>query len=970
MPPDPRLAAALADRYRIERELGQGGMATVWLAHDLRHDRQVAIKVLRPELAAVIGADRFLSEIRTTANLQHPHILPLFDSGQADTFLYYVMPYVEGESLRDRLKREGQLSVEDATSILREVLDALEHAHRKGIIHRDIKPDNVLLSGRHALVADFGVAKAVSAAGGTQLTTAGMAVGTPQYMAPEQAMADPQLDHRADLYSVAAFGYEMLTGRALFPDRSPQQAVAAHLTEAPTPVTTLRPEVPAAMAEAIMRGLAKDPGERWQTADEFATRLAGSRQAPAPTPTRSRIPLLVGAAAVLVAAAWGAVRFLGGGGRPKATPVSVVAVMPFAVTGSDRFAYLQEGMVNLLATSLDGVAGLRSVNAHALLASAGGSVPDLGRAQELARRFGAGRFVTGDLIEVNGTVRISASLFVGDDDQPVAIVKDEGPDSTLFQLVDRVGARLVTDAALGGDPRARLAAVTTASLPALRSYLDGERAYRAGQYAGAASAFQDAIAADSMFALAWYRLSMAQERLAWADASQISADQALRFADRLTAHQRTFLEAVVALRHGETWKSEQMFRELVATHPDDAEAWYQLGEIEFHGNPLRGRSMIEAREALSRALFYDPADLGAMYHLLRVLARKQDPAELDSLATVFFALTPSGDRTLELRALQAFTTSDLEAKNAILAEVERAPDNSLPLIVWSVGVFAQDIPSALRVTAMMQRPERPRDVQALGWLEGAHLELAMGRLAAARTALARAAVLGSADAASAAAWIAALPFVPPGEATPVATTTTRQASRPSVFFSVHDSVHDAVNAYVRGLGAVRQRDAAGIAAAIGALEGMAGHPSTGALAAELARGLEGQDDALAGRAAQGLQRFASADPAGWYERTFVSPFFAGATERFVRAGFLQQAGRLDEALAWYNGLTENSTRELVFMGPSLLRRSEILEQLGRGKEAVPVLERFLHLWSDADPEFARLVTEARERLARVRGGAS
>jgi serine/threonine protein kinase len=199
-----RLKTALSDRYTIEREIGSGGMATVYLAHDIRHERNVAVKVLRPELAAALGPERFLREIRVAANLHHPHILPLYDSGEADGFLYYVMPYEKGQSLRDKLAKEGELPITEAVRILKEVVDALAHAHEQGVVHRDIKPDNVLLSGRHALVTDFGVAKAVSdATGQDKLTTAGVALGTPAYMAPEQATAHEHIDHRADIYAVA-----------------------------------------------------------------------------------------------------------------------------------------------------------------------------------------------------------------------------------------------------------------------------------------------------------------------------------------------------------------------------------------------------------------------------------------------------------------------------------------------------------------------------------------------------------------------------------------------------------------------------------------------------------------------------------------------------------------------------------------------------------------------------------------------
>src|SRR3954447_9977728 len=240
-----RLAAALADRYRIERELGQGGMATVYLAQDLRHHRQVAIKLMRPELSAVIGAERFLSEIRTTANLQHPHILPLFDSGEADGVLYYAMPFVEGESLRDRLTREKQLPVGDAIRIASEVAGGLDHAPRRGVIHRDIKPENILLHDGSALVADFGIALAASKAGGTRITETGMSLGTPHYRSPEQAMGEREITARSDVYALGAVLYEMLTGEPPFTGATAQAVVARVLTEEPRPLVPQRHTIPA-----------------------------------------------------------------------------------------------------------------------------------------------------------------------------------------------------------------------------------------------------------------------------------------------------------------------------------------------------------------------------------------------------------------------------------------------------------------------------------------------------------------------------------------------------------------------------------------------------------------------------------------------------------------------------------------------------------------------------------------------------
>ncbi|MGH7631797.1 MAG: protein kinase domain-containing protein [Gemmatimonadales bacterium] len=268
------LQAALAGRYALLRELGAGGLATVYLAEDLRHHRKVAVKVLRPELAATLGPDRFVREIEVAAGLQHPHILAMLDSGEAGGFLWYVMPYVEGESLRDRIAHRGELPVTDAVRILAEVADALAYAHSKGVVHRDIKPDNVLLSSRHALVADFGVAKAVGEAADRQtLTTAGVALGTPTYMAPEQAAADPQVDHRADIYAFGVLAYELLTGTPPFTGGSAAMVLAAHMTRLPTPVGERRPGLPPVLAEVVMRALAKRPADRWQSAQEIVDRL-------------------------------------------------------------------------------------------------------------------------------------------------------------------------------------------------------------------------------------------------------------------------------------------------------------------------------------------------------------------------------------------------------------------------------------------------------------------------------------------------------------------------------------------------------------------------------------------------------------------------------------------------------------------------------------------------------------------------
>jgi Tol biopolymer transport system component len=356
-----RLSSSLADRYRIERELGAGGMATVFLAHDLKHDRDVAIKVLHPDLGAALGGERFLSEIRTTARLQHPHILPLLDSGSAEGLLYYVMPLVTGETLRARLEREKQLPVADAVRIAGEVADALAYAHELGVIHRDIKPENILLQGGHASVADFGIALAVQQAGGQRMTQTGLSLGTPQYMSPEQAMGERTIDARSDIYALGAVTYEMLVGEAPFTGPTVQAIVARVMTEEPRPLVAQRKAIPDHVEDAVMRAVEKLPADRWGSAREFAAALQGTTSMGTPRtrtgalqqrgarPWRARLrdpfALALGGVAIvsLLFALWPR--------RPSAAEPSGVLRFTIPAPQNDRANSLG---LNTLAVSLDG----------------------------------------------------------------------------------------------------------------------------------------------------------------------------------------------------------------------------------------------------------------------------------------------------------------------------------------------------------------------------------------------------------------------------------------------------------------------------------------------------------------------------------------------------------------------------------------------------------------------------------------
>ncbi|MEO7713281.1 MAG: serine/threonine-protein kinase, partial [Gemmatimonadaceae bacterium] len=359
-----RLNSALAERYRIDRELGAGGMATVYLAHDLKHDRDVAIKVLKPELGEVLGAERFLAEIKVTANLRHPNLLPLFDSGDADGLLFYVMPYIEGQTLRARMQLEQQLPVDDTLRIIALLASALDYAHARGVIHRDLKPENILLQAGQPLIADFGIALAVAHAGGDRITQTGISLGTPHYMSPEQAAGDRAVDARSDQYALGAIAYEALTGEPPHTGATAQVLIARLMTEAPRSVRGARPSVSASVDAAVLRALSKAPADRFASCGDLSRALAVDAQHTSPAlaaPRRSRALAGMAAGAVIffALAALFVVSRRDGRLTAATTPGASIAVLPFTDLSPDHTnAFLGDGVAETLINALVNVPGL------------------------------------------------------------------------------------------------------------------------------------------------------------------------------------------------------------------------------------------------------------------------------------------------------------------------------------------------------------------------------------------------------------------------------------------------------------------------------------------------------------------------------------------------------------------------------------------------------------------------------------
>jgi len=406
-----RLTAALADRYAIERKLGAGGMATVYLAEDLKHRRKVALKVLRPELAATLGPDRFVREIEIAAGLTHPHILPLHDSGDAGGFLYYVMPYVEGESLRDRLEREGKLSVEDAIRITDQVASALSHAHQRGIVHRDIKPENILLAGDQAIVADFGIARAVEVAGGERLTGTGLAIGTPAYMSPEQALASEEVDARTDVYALGCVLYEMVGGRPPFEGATPQALLAKHAADTVPSLRTSDPAIPVFLERAVERALAKHPGDRFPTASALAEALTTGTVV-ARVRRRGWQRRAVGATTgvvLLAVAGWGIATMISSSGIER------LAVLPLTnLTNDPEQEYLVEGVHEALISELAQL-GI-SVIARTTMMQYQNTAK---RIREIARELGVDAVIEGSFFREGDSLEIAARLYDGDNEREV-----------------------------------------------------------------------------------------------------------------------------------------------------------------------------------------------------------------------------------------------------------------------------------------------------------------------------------------------------------------------------------------------------------------------------------------------------------------------------------------------------------------------------------------------------------------------
>jgi serine/threonine-protein kinase len=958
-----RFRAALAERYRIERPLGAGGMATVHAALDLKHHRQVALKVLRPELAAALGPERFLREIEVAASLHHPHILPLYDSGDADGVLYYVMPCVEGESLRQRLEREKQLPLEEALQIAREVADALSYAHSRGVVHRDIKPENILLEHGHALVADFGIARAVSAAGGERITATGLAVGTPPYMSPEQAAGESDLDGRSDVYALGCVLYEMLAGQVPFTGATVDAVVRQHLTVPPPDVTVARPAVPGAVAGALKRALAKTPADRFATASQFAEAL--TREGATGEPGRRRRTVLAAAVltiAVLAVGAAGMMLVRRGGGR-LALDSDLVAVAPFDVLDPDLQIW-REGMMDLLSRTLDGAGRLRTASPSLGTRWAGRADP--AAAGEYGRRAGA-RFVVMGTLQGSGpdSVRLTATIVDAARSRPIADVEVRDERSRMERVADSATVRLLRGLARVRSVGAfRASPFAATSLPALRAFLRGEQHFRRAAWDSAMAHYQEAVGLDSGMALAWRRMSEVRGcgRMGGAG-DDLGRTYGLRAGalnhrlpprDSLLIAADSLFEALFDDLGDPDWfgRRERLFailEDAVRRYPDDPEVWYNLGDARVHW-PVPGRTTPDAAlEPLDRAIALDSA-FGPAYLHAPGLALQLGRGDLARGYLATYAGLGDVDVTSEgMNLVNRLIAPGAARPEQVDSAIRAAPAYDQLAAFFTLQALPDSAESAVRVArALVAGPPYGEPwlddpalrglVLGLGLAQRGHLREARQHADWWPPLFAGAAVLGSVPADSARAALAgwledSLPETPSA-----LLVESRVAALPWW---------------------MERRDVASLDRFVARWDAVArasGDRSAGRTAAQYA--------AAAGRAYAALARGDSADAL----RRFAAlpEFVCGcAFDRVITAQLLARDGRHAEAAALLDRSQPVTSLPDVVEGVRRLERARVAERLGQREMALDGYGYVAALWRAADPEVEPLAREAADALRRL-----
>jgi DNA-binding SARP family transcriptional activator len=669
--------------------------------------------------------------------------------------------------------------------------------------------------------------------------------------------------------------------------------------------------------------------------DQFVRRMAQEFELDPSPETSALVDVIRARAEVAVPSARGAADRAS---TESAVPAaSTIAVLPFSVLGDARFAYLGEGMVELLATKLDGAGDIRTVDPRALLRflardDPASSSPD---ARAVAEHFGAGRYLMGAVMEAGGRIETTASLYALDGKVLARVHASATGEGDIFDLVDELARQLLVAQRLGPGTRLdRLAALTTTSLDALKAYLGGERELRAGRYFDAMEAFQAAVDADESFALAYYRLAAAAAGCALPDLARELADRGFDHRQRLSPHDRLVFSAQRAWLHGAVTEAESLYNTITGIYPDDVEAWFHLGDLLFHSNPLRGRSAVEARGPFERVIRFDPDHVAAMVHLARISALENRTGEMLDLIERILRVSPQGDQALAMRALRAFLGDDHAAMQRVADELQQARAITVAIAFSDVALYAGNLAGAELLARSFIQVARSPELRALCHIVLAHLALAAERPELAQQELGHAEALDRTWGLEIRALFATLPFLAQTEAELRKVhdalerwdVNTLEPSR-FVIFAMHNDLHPAIRAYLLGLLEVRLADLAGAAARLADLG--ARQPEPTGLARSLEVELRATIARAEGRAEEGLMLLERSRPELWFQLTVASPFFSLASQRFLRAELLLEVGRSEEAAGWYSSIAERSPYELIYAPAARRRLAQISEVAAR-----------------------------------------
>ncbi len=964
--------------YRILDKLGAGGMGVVYKAEDIKLGRKVALKFLPHHLAA--GSEekiRFIQEARAASALDHPNICTIYEVNETDNGqIYLAMACYDGETLQQKIA-QNRLGVTKALQIAAQIAEGLGKAHDKGIVHRDVKPANIMLTSEGlAKILDFGLAKLVDH---QRITRTGSTLGTVAYMSPEQTRSE-DVDHRADIWSLGVILYEMLSGALPFKAEYEVALMYAINNEEPLPLARHRPDIPASVSAIIMNCLRKNPDERYQNMSrllhDLCAQLDGREVSALPqrsNSSKSRFRYLAGSLLLLLALVSGWLTFRNPG-DPDALDSQTLAVMPFTYRGATEYNYLAEGMVDLLSTSLDRAGKLRNVDPRAILVqikALQNQEVDVTQANAIARRFSAGLFLLGAIVEIRGQLRISATLYRTNDlGQSYHQVAVDGKNDAFLNMVDQISREILTKQY--GKPAQKLesiGAATTKSIPALKAYLEAIQAERNGHIAEEYELLKQAVQSDSTFAMAWYYLSA--YAFGWtaniAEARDAIA-KARKYGANLNERYRMYIDALNFRIKGENQAANEMDRRLVNKYPDDITGWFWLAG-DFTTN-LYGQTALDDLSNWRRLIALDPNSANVYQQMLPWIIRMRNLSKIDQTIEKMLELSTDHEYAWMYTAPRAFIAGDKTAQEKAVAESRNKQDLAINITAWCIAQSADDPESAAPFYRILTEPNKPLSTRLCGYHSLALLKAGKGKKKECKAILDSVSALQPAAGLIFRAYLATLPFLnfSGQELAKIKTELTAwraetEINHPASEFvqSMPVFIYPQTRLYLLGL----------VHAALGEMD------QVEQMAVELEKMTTPYDQAsvveqwiITLRVSRLMHMGDYAQALAMFEKSrlrirfclYNTVFYSFALQRYLRGELLCRLNRPSEALPWFQSIDEMFWQDIPLRAAARLRTAEAYESMGQKRQARKYYQIFINTWQDSDAELQPDVSRTRKQM--------